>query len=140
MDRLHGEVLYQDEQLCVCKDEAELQVLMINPSYIHPMMSIHARYLQYQALEIVLTLQQLPPTRYLFKTYSLDKDHGGIYNDWLRLGGLAELDAETLAYFQKKIMLQFEAAVEERQEDLHLRETLSFNACRLITFKPLLLD
>lgn len=138
LDKMSGEVIYQNEQVCVCKQEDEVSILLTNPSYINPSMSINANYLQDQVVELLLTMQSIKPMTYIIKSYSLDKDHGGIYNDWLRLGGLSEMDEETMDYLKKKIMLHFEAEVKEITEESVIKEALSFNACRLLTFKPLL--
>jgi beta-xylosidase/AraC-like DNA-binding protein len=140
LDKLQGEIIYQNEQVFVCKKSDELRVLLTNPSYINPTMSINANYLQYQAIELVLTMQAIKPMTYLVKSYSLDKDHGGIYNDWLRLGGLSEIDEEMVAYLKKKIMLRFEAEIKEMTEESAIKEALSFNACRLLCFKPFTFD
>jgi beta-xylosidase len=140
LDKLQGEIIYQNEQVFVCKKSDELRVLLTNPSYINPTMSINANYLQYQAIELVLTMQAIKPMTYLVKSYSLDKDHGGIYNDWLRLGGLSEIDEEMVAYLKKKIMMRFEAEIKEMTEESAIKEALSFNACRLLCFKPFTFD
>ncbi|HPJ01132.1 MAG TPA: hypothetical protein PLN65_09970, partial [Enterococcus sp.] len=61
-----------------------------------------------------------------------DKDHGGIYNDWLRLGGLSEMDEEMVAYLKKKIRLCFEAEIKDMMGESAIKEALLFNACRLL--------
>lgn len=140
LDKMSGQVIYQNEQVCVCRQGDEVNILLTNPSYINPSMSINANYLQYQVVELLLTMQSIKPMTYVVKRYSLDKDHGGIYNDWLRLGGLSEIDAEMMDYLKKKIMLHFEVEVKEMTEESVIKEALSFNACRLLIVKPLLLS
>lgn len=137
LNKLEGYEIYHDDFVYIYKNANKLMILLLNPSYINPQMSINADYIQNQTKTFDLTLNLIKPGEYMKKTYSLDKDHGGIYNQWLKIGGLTEIDQESLDYLKSKLILNLEASKQNLSDELTIKETLTFNACRLITLIPL---
>lgn len=137
LSKLEGDECYHDEFVYVFKQNEKIMVLLLNPSYIDPQMSINADYIQNQTKSFDLVIGQINQGKYLKKTYSLDKDHGGIYNQWLKIGGLTEIDEEGLNYLKKKLLLNLDISIEQVSNDFTIKETLTFNACRLIVLSHL---
>jgi len=136
LSKLEGNEIYHDDFVYIYKQRDKLMILLLNPSYINPQMSIDADYIQNQTKSFDLSIEKVKEGKYLKKTYSLDKDHGGIYNQWLKIGGLAEIDQEGLDYLKKKLVLNLEISLQDVSNELIIKETLTFNACRLIVLTP----
>ncbi|WP_270279485.1 helix-turn-helix transcriptional regulator [Vagococcus bubulae] len=137
LSKLRGDEVYHDDFVYIFKQQDTLMILLLNPSYIDPQMSIDADYIQNQTKSFDLVIGQINKGKYLKKTYSLDKDNGGIYNQWLKIGGLTELDEEGLNYLKKKLLLSLEVSVQHLSNEFNVKETLTFNACRLIVLSYL---
>ncbi|GAF38724.1 hypothetical protein FC83_GL001996 [Agrilactobacillus composti DSM 18527 = JCM 14202] len=136
-DKLKGPLLYQDDTICLTQQGQILTLLLLNPAYFNPAMSIDETYMQYQSQLINLDLLPINPGTYQIKTYSLDKDHGGIYNEMLQTSGLESIDQEVIDYLKRAILPKFEISQITVTKKLKFKELLSFNACRLIQIKRL---
>ncbi|MGG5329311.1 helix-turn-helix domain-containing protein [Enterococcus sp. AZ163] len=136
-DRIKGSVLYQEESIYLTQQGRTRYLLLLNPTYFNPAMSIDETYMMYQSQLIKLELQHLESGLYQINTYTLDKDHGGIYNEVLKTSGLELVDQEATDYLKQAILPQLEISCIEVEEQLTFKELLSFNACRLIQIKPL---
>lgn len=136
-DRIKGSVLYHEEMIYLTQQAQTRYLLLLNPAYFNPAMSIDETYMMYQSQQIKLELLNLEPGTYQINTYTLDKDHGGIYNEMLKTGGLEIADQEVIQYLRQSTLLKFETSRMNVTERLTFKELLSFNACRLIRIKPL---
>lgn len=136
-DRIKGSVVYQEEAIYLTQQGQTHYLLLLNPAYFNPAMSIDETYMMYQSQQIKLELLHLVSGTYQINTYTLDKDHGGIYNEVLKTSGLELVDQEATDYLRQAILPQLEISRIEVAEHLTFKELLSFNACRLIQIKPL---
>lgn len=112
----------------------ELAILLYNSSYLDPESSISSIEIEKVTKQFTLHLAGLPAGMYQVRRCRLDKDHGGIYNDWLRTGGVMDLTPELFAYLDAVIRpaLDFQKRSVSEREPLHLEATLTLNACELI--------
>ncbi|MBC1515514.1 helix-turn-helix domain-containing protein [Listeria immobilis] len=138
LNHLKGELVASGNGYLLTRNQGQYQLLLYNSSYLDPLYSVDTFQVQYQTKKMKIHLKGLPIGNYLIREYVLDKDHGGIYNDWIRIGGQAELDYELQKYLEQKIAPKFE--LKKEQIDLfgyELEATLTLNACQLYLFQPL---
>jgi tRNA G46 methylase TrmB len=67
------------------------------------------------------------------KRFLLDSNHGGIYNQWLKAGGIIEIDTDIQEYLFQSVVPDFQVK-EIEIEDGRLEEKtyLEINACYLL--------
>lgn len=138
LNHLKGELISEGAGYIVTRNKDQYQLLLYNSSYLDPQYSVDTFRVQYQTKKIQIDLKELPVGRYLVREYTLDKDHGGIYNDWMRVGGQAEIDYELQKYLEQKIMPRFEL----KNKNISLsgyssQVILTLNACQLYLIKPI---
>lgn len=138
LDHLKGELVASGDGYLLTKNQGQYQLLLYNSSYLDPLYSVDTFQVQYQTKKVRIHLSELPAGNYLIREYVLDKDHGGIYNDWIRVGGQVELDYELQKYLEQKILPRFELKKERIDSfGYEMEATLTLNACQLYLFQPL---
>lgn len=136
-DQIKGSVLHQEETIYLTQQGQTRYLLLLNPAYFNPAMSIDETYMMYQSQLVKLELLLVDPGNYQITTYTLDKDHGGIYNEMLKTGGIEVADQEIIHYLRQITRPKLEISRIAVKEHLSFKELLSFNACRLIQIMPL---
>ncbi|WP_195574231.1 helix-turn-helix domain-containing protein [Paenibacillus sp. 1001270B_150601_E10] len=137
-DRLGSEVLHLEEGCIYTREGEEQQLLVYNACYMDPFYSIDDFLTRVRNKRMEVSLSGLPARSYQMKQYLLDKDHGGIYHEWIRLGAPRELDAEMLTYLERKILPEVRTERRFLPDDLNLQASLTMNACKLYVIQPLL--
>lgn len=138
LNQLKGELIAHDKGYILTRYKGQYQLLLYNSSYLNPLYSIDSFQVQGQTKKLTVHLKNLPAGDYLIRQHILDKDHGGIYNDWIRVGGQVEIDLELQSYLEHKISPKFELSKETIGEAGYLLEaTLTLNACQLYIFQPI---
>ncbi|MEI5990296.1 hypothetical protein A5881_001789 [Enterococcus termitis] len=138
LNHLKGELVASGDGYILTRNQGQFQLLLYNSSYLDPLYSVDTFQVQYQTKKVKIQLKELPVGDYLIREYVLDKDHGGIYNDWIRVGGQAELDHELQKYLEQKIVPKFELKKERIDSfGYELEATLTLNACQLYLLQPL---
>lgn len=138
LNRLKGELVSRGAGYVLTQNNGQYNLLIYNSSYFDPRYSVDTFQVQYQTKKIAVHLKGLPIGTYLIRQYSLDKDHGGIYNDWIRVGGQSEIDSELQNYLNQKILPKFELKKKYvGAQGNHFEATLTLNACQLYLFQPL---
>ncbi|MEI5994126.1 helix-turn-helix domain-containing protein [Candidatus Enterococcus mansonii] len=138
LNHLQGELVASGDSYILTRNQGQYQLLLYNSSYLDPSYSVDTFQVQYQTKKVRIHLNDLPVGDYLIREYVLDKDHGGIYNDWIRVGGQAELDYELQKYLEQKTIPKFELKKERIDSfGYELETTLTLNACQLYLFQPL---
>lgn len=140
LTHLKGEMIASGDGYLLTRHQGQYQLLLYNSSSnsLDPLHSIDSVQVQYQMKKMKVCLKALPIGDYLVREYVLDKDHGGIYNDWIRVGGQSEIDQELQKYLEQKIMPKFE--LYQERVDLTgytIETTLTLNACQLYLLQPI---
>ena len=138
LNHLKGELIAEGSGYILTRSKGQYQLLLYNSSYLDPQYSVDTFQVQYQTKKIQINLKDLPSGDYLIREYILDKDHGGIYNDWIRVGGQTEIDHELQKYLEQKIMPRFELKNKAVPLSGYSLETiLTLNACQLYLIQPI---
>ncbi|MCR1955531.1 helix-turn-helix domain-containing protein [Clostridioides mangenotii] len=139
LEKLRGVVAYKTEDTIVYKDKEDYHIIQYNSCLLEPKLSVSNQFIQYQTKTIDTEFVNLPARKYVVKSYLLDKDHGGIYNDWLRLGGEKEMDQEYYDYLETTIVPKY--IMKYKTVDVNvfsLSTTLTMNAVKYIYIRPAL--
>lgn len=67
------------------------------------------------------SFSDLKKGKYLVKRFLLDSNHGGIYNQWLKAGGIIEMDTDIQEYLFQSVVPDFQVK-EIEIEDGRLEE------------------
>lgn len=111
LKKMHGQILEQGECYCIAQSNRGYHIALFNPSFFNedflngtsrPL----ARKDRYQIFEPVrpknflldLTLQ---PGQYRVELHRLDRDHGSIYDGWIRMGAPEHIDSTSYQYLSK---------------------------------------
>jgi beta-xylosidase/AraC-like DNA-binding protein len=136
LNHLNGELVARGEGYILTRNQEHLQLLLYNSSYLDPQYSVDSFRVKYQTKKMEIHLKGLAEGEYLIREYVLDKDHGGIYNDWMKVGGQVEIDYELQKYLEQKILPKFELSKTHISNTGYVVEsTLTLNACKLYLFQ-----
>ncbi|MCR8643989.1 helix-turn-helix domain-containing protein [Paenibacillus sp. N1-5-1-14] len=136
MDRLASDILLTEEGVLITREEDKLYVLVYNTCYSDPIHSIDQFLTRSQNKQLHLVIEGLESRTYLMKEYLLDKDHGGIYNEWLKVGSPVDIDAECADYLTRKIVPAMYMKRQYVQDTLKLTSNLTINSCKLYIVEP----
>ena len=138
LTHLHGNLIAQNPGHILTQSQDQFQLLIYNSSYLDPSYSVDTFQVHYQTKKMAIHLTGIPTGEYLIREYVLDKDHGGIYNDWIKVGSQVEIDFELQKYLEQKILPKFELTKVFISSDGYIvNSTLTLNACKLYLFQPL---
>ncbi|QXJ68747.1 helix-turn-helix domain-containing protein [Lacticaseibacillus paracasei] len=138
LDALIGERILSSPWFSCYRNGEDYTVLFSNPTYIDPRMSISDSLMQYQSQELQLQLVGLRGQRYRIVSELLDKDCGGIYNQWLKVGAVINYSPQYIKYLatmtQPRLKIEDIATTDGK---LVLSATQSFNSMRVYRIRPL---
>lgn len=136
LNRLSSDVISRGEGYVLTKLNDTYSLLIYNSNYIEPQYSVNKFLVDYQSKKIKLIFNNFPEKEYIIRHYTLDKDHGGIYNDWIGLGGLPEVDNELREYLTKIVIPKYFLKRDKIESETYkIETTLTFNACQLYIFQ-----
>lgn len=137
IEKLRGSIVYYSDDTVVYKDREEYHIIQYNSCLLEPKMSISSQFIQYQTKTIDIKFKNLIGREYEIKSYLLDKDHGGIYNDWLRLGGETEINQEYLDYLETNIVPKYIMNYKPTTDsEMSVSSTLTMNAVKYTYLRP----
>lgn len=139
INKIGDEILLYDNDILLSKNNDEYQLLLMNPCYIDPSYSIDKYIIDNNriSLSIVLRGFEKENREYAIKKYTLDKDHGGIYNEQLKLGSIEEFDNEFQSYLERIVTPKIEIIKEEINYEFTVNTNLTINAIEIYNFKKL---
>lgn len=136
IDRLQGQIIAEGPGYFWLREQETYYLLLFNSSYIDPQETIDRKRLDFVTKKLTIKVADLPSGTYRIRQLTLDKDNGGIYNDWLRIGSQLESDREMVQYLQQKILPKFELTDQQVPEDaLDLKVNLTLNATQLVVIE-----
>ena len=117
--------------LATQSQEGEYQVLMWHPCYIDPFFSLEDFQEDRYSRRVCLTLRGLSPGTYRVKRLYLDKDHGSIYSNWVKIDMAAQLDQDILDHLSRACNPSVALEYRQVEDELELVQTLSMNGAAL---------
>ncbi|WNS76426.1 hypothetical protein RRV45_05285 [Bacillus sp. DTU_2020_1000418_1_SI_GHA_SEK_038] len=98
LKRLHGEIVAQDKDYVMTRNERGYQLILMNCNIINPYLSIEETFLQKLNKEIHVTISGIPKGEYQIRKHVFDKNHGALYTTWWNLNSKHGMDAEIIDY------------------------------------------
>lgn len=133
LKKIKGKQIYFKKNYSLYKGkDGDFYLLLSNPLNISPNLSISYNIINSQSMMIDCTLTNLPKKNYEVNSYFLDKDHGGTYNEWMKMGGVLSLDNTFLNNLSRSIHPEYTVSYLETDNG-----KLKFNC--LLTFNSVLL-
>lgn len=133
LKKIKGKQIYFNKNYSLYKGkDGDFYLLLSNPLNISPNLSISYNIINSQSMMIDCTLTNLPKKNYEVISYFLDKDHGGTYNEWMKMGGVLSLDNTFLNNLSRSIHPEYTVSYLETDNG-----KLKFNC--LLTFNSVLL-
>lgn len=138
MKKIKGKRIYFDKNYSLYQEKkGTYNLLLSNPIVIDPNLSINENIINRYSLLIECELINLPQESYEVSTYLLDKDNGGTFNQWMRMGGSLSLSNEYLSDLYKNIHPQYERKLQKTQDgSLKIDSLLTFNSVLLVKIRP----
>lgn len=128
-----GELVVREEPglLVTQSREEEYQALIWHPCYIDPFFSLEDLQEDRYSRRVCLTLRGLSPGTYRVKRLYLDKDHGSIYSNWVKIDMAAQLDQDILDHLSRACNPSVALEYRQVEDELELVQTLSMNGAAL---------
>lgn len=138
LNKMGTEIIEAGDGYLLTRKEDEIQLLLYNANYLDPLYSVDNYWLKHQSKEVTVCLQDINNGLYKVRHYKLDKDNGGLYYEWVRVGGETDIDDEATEYLEGKVLPRLlidRKKVSEGQ--ITMTSTLTLNGCELYIFQPL---
>jgi beta-xylosidase len=128
LKRLHGEIVAQDEDYVMTRNERGYQLILMNENIINPYLSIEETFLQKLNKEIHVTISGIPKGEYQVRKHVFDKNHGALYTKWWNLNSKHGMDAEIIDYIIQSSRPSLEIFDETIEEEWSFYSYLTSNA------------
>nr|WP_304219529.1 helix-turn-helix domain-containing protein [Fredinandcohnia onubensis] len=128
LKRLSGEIVAQDKDYVMTRNEQGYQLILLNCNIINPYLSIEETFLQKLNKEIYVTISGIPKGDYQIRKHVFDKNHGALYTKWWRLNSKYGLDAEIIDYIINSSRPSLEIFDESIVDDWSFYSYLTSNA------------
>lgn len=83
--------------------------------------------------EISIDINNISKGNYRVKTYSLNKDHGSILDEWIKMGAIQNITPIEINYFNSITVPSQNIYYTYAEDTLRIQDTLSINEIHLIT-------
>ncbi len=132
-ERVGDQIILEEDNFILTKRFNSYYLLFYNYYYINPADTAYQNLWKTSQKEAIFSFDDLKAGKYLVKRFLLDSNHGGIYNQWLKAGGLSEMDTDIQEYLFQSVVPDFQ--VKELDIDdgrLEEKTNLEINACYLL--------
>ncbi|MFT8391027.1 MAG: helix-turn-helix domain-containing protein [Sporolactobacillus sp.] len=140
LNKMEGDIIFNDGQrVLLTRHGDDYQLLVMNPCLFNPNYAVDQLTVERSTLSMRVTLNGFADetTNYAIKKYTLDRDHGGLYNEQLRLGSVGAFDHEFQAYLEKIVTPRMELIKAPIHGDYVIQTELTANALEIYTFKKI---
>lgn len=100
-NRLQGTVLAKDEHYLLTQTKTGYQLLLLNPNYLNPFLSLEDWLVAKQRKEFLLNTQAIKEGLYQIKKFTFDYQNGAVYKQMAELSTRNGTDQEIIQYIQK---------------------------------------
>ncbi|MEH7223699.1 helix-turn-helix domain-containing protein [Bacillus sp. JJ1566] len=128
LNRLHGEIVAQDEDYVMTRNERGYQLILMNSTIINPYFSIEETFLQKLNKEVHVTISGIPKGEYQIRKHVFDRNNGALYTKWWNLNSKHGMDAEIIDYIIHSSRPSLEIFDELIEDDWSFYSYLTSNA------------
>lgn len=134
-NRLQGTILAKDEHYLLTQTKTGYQLLLLNPNYLNPFLSLEDWLVAKQRKEFFLTIQALEQGLYQIKKFTFDYQNGAVYKQMAELSTRNGTDQEMIHYIQKMTRPKLEVFDEYIEENWSFYADLDINSVQLFELK-----
>lgn len=133
--KLSSQVLFHDHNCIVVGRPEHFQIIVYDAEHFNPYLSLNSPLPFLENKDVALTVKHLYSGLYRLKHYTLDKEHGALYQVWQSYNTRTGIDAESIAYIDRLSYPKLEVSEKFVTQDLTYNLKLLTNAIHLIDVK-----
>lgn len=128
LKRLQGEIVAQDENYVMTRNDRGYQLIIMNTTIINPYLSIEETFLQRLNKEVHVTISGILKGDYQIRKQVFDKNNGALYTKWRNLNSKYGMDAEAINYIIHTSRPSLEIFDESIEDNWSFYSNLTSNA------------
>ncbi|MDW0116467.1 helix-turn-helix domain-containing protein [Sporosarcina thermotolerans] len=128
LKRLQGEIVAQDQNYVMTKNDRGYQLIIMNTTIINPYLSTEEAFLQRLHKEVHVTVSGIPKGDYQIRKQVFDKNNGALYTKWRNLNSKYGMDAEIIDYIIHSSRPSLEIFDESIEDEWSFYSNLTSNA------------
>lgn len=136
-NRLQGTILAKAEHYVLTQTKTGYQLLLFNPNYLNPFLSLEDWLVAKQRKEFFVTIQGLEAGFYQIKKFTFDYQHGAVYRQMADLSTMNGADQEMIRYIRQMTHPQLEVFDESVEPTWSFYANLDINAIQLFELKKI---
>lgn len=133
--KLFTEVLYSNDNCIVVGKPNHFQIVVYDAEHFNPYLSLNASLPFLENKEVEIIIKALNQGTYRIKHYTLDKNHGALYQNWQSYNTRSGIDAESIAYINRISFPKLKISEQVVNQDFQYNLILLTNAIHIIDVK-----
>ncbi|MCE4956636.1 transcriptional regulator AryK [Macrococcoides caseolyticum] len=133
--KLLSNVLYHFENCIVVGEPHHFQIIVYDAEHFNPYLTLNTSLPFLDNKEVTVKVNTLLPGTYRVKHYTLDKEHGALYQVWQSYNTQSGIDAESIEYINRVSYPKLRVSDQTVQQDFEYNLKLLTNAIHLIDVK-----
>ncbi|MGV2875358.1 helix-turn-helix domain-containing protein [Macrococcus capreoli] len=133
--KLLSNILYHFENCIVVGAPHHFQIIVYDVEHFNPYLTLNTVLPFLDNKEVTLKVNDLLPGTYRIKHYTLDKEHGALYQVWQSYNTQSGIDAESIEYINRVSYPELRVSDQTVQKDFEYNLKLLTNAIHLIDVK-----
>nr|WP_263457766.1 hypothetical protein [Miniphocaeibacter halophilus] len=125
----HNKILYRNDNILITQEnDKEYNIVIYNPNYIHPLLSVDYKFTEQLTKEISIVIKNFIDGYYQIKKFIYDNSSDGIYSHIDKLGFPGYIDEEIVEYLENSIAPKLTIINIHINGDFNLNVDLKFNS------------
>lgn len=133
--KLFTEVLYNQDNCIVVGKINHFQIVVYDAEHFNPYLSLNTSLPFLENKEVGLKIKNLNQGTYRIKHYTLDKNHGALYQNWQSYNTRSGIDAESIAYINRISFPKLKLSEQVVTQDFQYNLILLTNSIHIIDVK-----
>ncbi|PKE06186.1 helix-turn-helix domain-containing protein [Macrococcoides caseolyticum] len=133
--KLLSNILYHFENCIVVGEPHHFQIIVYDAEHFNPYLTLNTSLPFLDNKEVRIKVNDLLPGTYRIKHYTLDKEHGALYQVWQSYNTQSGIDAESIEYINRVSYPKLQVSDQTVQHDFEYNLKLLTNAIHLIDVK-----
>ena len=133
--KLARHVLFHENNCVVVGHPEHFQIIVYDAEHFNPYLSLNSPLPFLENKEVALRVKRLTPGLYRTKHYTLDKEHGALYQVWQAYNTRIGIDAESIAYIDRLSYPKLDVSEQFVTHEISYNLKLLTNAIHLIDVK-----
>ncbi|WP_414045305.1 transcriptional regulator AryK [Macrococcus equi] len=133
--KLLSNVMFNTQNCIVVGNPHHFQIIVYDAEHFNPYLTLNTTLPFLENKEVTLNVHDVIPGTYRIKHYTLDKEHGALYQVWQSYNTQSGIDAESIEYINRVSYPKLRVSDQTVQDTLVYNLNLLTNAIHLIDIK-----